>query len=237
MNPAVYIVDDEEYSINGLKALIARMPNLNLAGFDTDPLIVLNKIVSGTVKVDILFADIDMPDLNGLKLAELLGDRVLIIFVTGHSNYAVDAFGPSVIDFLTKPVNPEKFMRAVQRAIDRLSQKQIKTVTRPNSHIFLRISNRNIVKVKLADIVCVKGSDKYIEVFLNDAKPLLIKKTLSELLTVLPAEQFMRIHKSHIVNLDYVTGVVGNMVNLEKATSLEIGSTYMNAVYSRFDSV
>ena len=81
--------------------------------------------------------------------------------VIGHSNYAVDAFGPSVIDFLTKPVNPEKFIRAVQRAIDRLSQKLIKSATPANNHIFLRISNRNIIKVKLADIICIKGSDKY----------------------------------------------------------------------------
>lgn len=237
MSIRVLVVDDELHGIEGVTTLVRRVPELDLVGFETDPLTALNKIVSGIISVDLLFLDVDMPDMNGLKMSELLGDKVLIIFVTSYSHYAVDAFGPSAVDFLTKPIDPVKFMKAVQRARDRLAIKPSLIQQTDQRYIFVNLSPRNIIKVKLESIVYIKSKDKELELHIGEKKPLIVKKALNSMVEILPADRFMRIHKSHIVNLDYITGIVGNQINLENSIVLVIGSTYIDAVYARFKSI
>lgn len=237
MSIRVMVVDNEEHGIAALVELISRVPELVLVDKETDPLSALNKIAGGTVNVDLVFLDVEMPGLNGLELSRLMGEQVLKIFVTSYSHYAVDAFGPSTLDYLTKPIETSKFLRAVQWASERLKERNVTEYPLGNQYFFVRLSPRNVIKLKLQDIQYIKSSDKYLEIFAEAEKPILIKKTLNNMEGVLPLNRFMRIHKSYIINIDYLRGIVGNRIHLEHGQVLEIGSTYMDTVYTRFPSV
>lgn len=145
MSIRVMVVDNEEHGIAALVELISRVPELILVDKETDPLSALNKIAGGTVNVDLVFLDVEMPGLNGLELARLMGEQVLKIFVTSYSHYAVDAFGPSTLDYLTKPIETSKFLRAVQWASERLKERNVTEYPLGNQYFFVRLSPRNVI--------------------------------------------------------------------------------------------
>lgn len=238
MSLSCYIIDDQKYSIDNLSRLVKRTVGLELIGSDTDSLMAVNKLLTGHVKADIVFLDIDMPELDGLKLSEMIGNLAAIVFVTSHPQYALKAFATNAVAYLTKPIDPAAFVKAVEKAKHyRLTIDSQQASQRMAGSIFLKLTPRNVIKLNLDEVVFIKANDKYIDIHLKAAKPLMIKKPLSDMETIMPKEKFIRVHKSHIVNLDYVTSMVGNRIVIADGPVLEIGPSYLEAVYSRFDSV
>jgi len=233
-----FVVDDERHGIEGVVNLIEKLPELNLIGTETDPVAALNKILSGIIKVDILFLDIDMETLSGFEFSQHIGKRAVIIFVTGHTNFALQALKSGAADYLTKPIIASDFIRAINNAKEKLiARERLFGPSKEDGFIFLKLSPRNIIQVKLMDLIYISANDKYIDLHTGKTKPIMIKKSLLELEQVLPHEMFMRVHKSHIINVSYIDSLVGNKINMRGAPVLEIGSTYLNAVYSRFESI
>lgn len=238
MSIPCFIVDDQRHGIADVATQIKKFPELRLVGTETDSYTALNKIMSGAIKVDILFLDIEMPDISGTDFCEHIGDRAVVIFVTGYTDFALEAFKLGAIDYIMKPIKSIDFLNAIQKAKDKLiAREKLAVYGQEDKFIFLKLSPRHVIKQKLKDLIYVSVDDKYISLHAGAPKPLTIQKSLSDMEAILPRDMFLRVHKSHIVNLAYIDSIVGNRINMTGNFVLEIGSSYMSSVYSRFDSI
>lgn len=220
-----FVVDDEMHVINSLIRLIEKSEGLILVGYETDPIEALNKINSGVIKVDLVFMDISMPEMNGLELAHHLKNKVKIVFLTGHDQFALQAFDIGVIDYLLKPLNEDHFDRAINRAHKSMLSEQ---VNRPIAleHIFLKLDARNIVQIMLDDLICLEAKNKCILFHTIAGKKIEVYKTLASFEDILAGSGFIRVHKSYLVNTKYVQAVVGNQVLLKNNINVILGPTY-----------
>ncbi len=230
-----YIIDDQEHAIVNLSHHIAATPGLQLVGSDMDAVSGVKKIVSGTVQTDIVFLDIDMPDMDGIEVAERVGDRAVIIFVTAHVDYASDAIDLGAVGYLSKPVRSEKFLKAIERAKRWLGNNDFQH-RRPDS-IFVRSDSNHSHQVFLKDLIWLKASNKYVLLYTTNAKPLMVNNTLSNFEMLLPGSEFVRIHKSHIINLKFVSRIVFNQVILSNDIVLDIGPTYASSLRNRLNEL
>ncbi|WP_316835015.1 LytTR family DNA-binding domain-containing protein [Pedobacter nutrimenti] len=231
----VLVVDDEKHGIDAVVKMVKRIPDLKLVGKETDPIAALNKIVSGALQVDIVFLDIGMEEMSGEEFCKRQGNRAVVIFVTGHTDYALTAFRLGAVDYLTKPIQVGDFIDAVNKAKEKLiAREKMSVFGHQQRCTFIKLSPKNILGVELNELIYVKSDDKYIYLQIGKAKPLMIKKAISYMEAILPPDMFLRIHQSCLVNMTYVKDIVANRLILKDGQVLEIGSTYINDVYSRF---
>ncbi len=179
--------------------------------------------------VNLVFLDIDMPDISGLEAIELLPKGVRIIFSTGNSDYAYDAFQNDALDFLLKPVSFARFTKAVIKAESWFNQKQnlqsVKEVEKPAS-LFINPGTRGkVVQLKLEDIVYIEGLKNYVIIYMATDKHVTYL-TLTETLAALPKSQFARIHKSFVINLLKIKAIEGNHIEMDNQITLNIGVSY-----------
>ena len=218
----VLAIDDEPLALQQLVTYISKVPFLELAGQCQSAVEAIRLLNSETV--DAVFCDINMPDLNGMDFVKSLAAPPLIVFTTAYSEYAVEGFKVNAVDYLLKPFGLQDFIRAANRLKDRLSP-QIGNVEGEESDIFVKTDYR-MVKISIQDIRYVEGMSEYLKLHLDShPKPivtLLAMKTLEEKLP----QNFMRIHRSYIVNLDKIQEVNKNRVIIDAATSLPIGDSY-----------
>ena len=218
----VLAIDDEPLALQQLVTYISKVPFLELAGQCQSAVEAIRLLNSETV--DAVFCDINMPDLNGMDFVKSLAAPPLIVFTTAYSEYAVEGFKVNAVDYLLKPFGLQDFIRAANRLKDRLSP-QIGNVEGEESDIFVKTDYR-MVKVSIQDIRSVEGMSEYLKLHLDgQPKPiitLLAMKTLEERLP----SNFMRIHRSYIVNLDKIQEVNKNRVILDNDTYLPIGDSY-----------
>lgn len=238
MSLAVYVIDDDILSVKSLVGLVSKIPGLFVCGTETDSVLALSKITSGTIRADIVLLDIDMPDLDGIEVEKQLNGNAVVIFVTGHSGYALKAYDTDAADFLTKPVELPELLRAIKKAKEKLiARDKVAAASKQERSVFVKLSPRNMVRIMLDDLIYIAVDDKYLSLHIRNGKPLSIKKSLSYAEDLLPKDQFLRISKSCIVNLGRIKSIVGNQVILDAAPVLEIGSTYMDTVYTRYDTL
>ena len=218
----VLAIDDEPLALQQLVTYISKVPFLELAGQCQSAVEAIRLLNSETV--DAVFCDINMPDLNGMDFVKSLAAPPLIVFTTAYSEYAVEGFKVNAVDYLLKPFGLQDFIRAANRLKDRLSP-QIGNVEGEESDIFVKTDYR-MVKISIQDIRYVEGMSEYLKLHLDSQpKPiitLLAMKTLEEKLP----PNFMRIHRSYIVNLDKIQEVNKNRVIMDSDTSLPIGDSY-----------
>jgi len=205
------IIDDEPLAVQALKALLERDDDIEVVaecmnGFDAVKCI-------QEKKPDILFLDIQMPKLDGFDVVELLGKELpLIIFVTAFDEYAIKAFEARAVDYLLKPVTPERMMKALQRAREQLKLKEIQSVDAviQQHHRDLRPLGRIVIKdgpaihiIPVNDISHMEAQDDYVNIH-SRGKAFLKYETLNHLEEVLDERQFCRIHRSYILNINYL---------------------------------
>ncbi|MCF3109614.1 LytTR family DNA-binding domain-containing protein [Niabella sp. CC-SYL272] len=236
MKISCYIVDDQPHVIDMLSYYVRGTEGLELIGSERNPICAINKIFSGVVQPDILFLDIDMPDMDGLELSRQVGDRAVVIFITGHSEHALEAFDIGAADYLLKPPSMNSFLRAVDRAKERLKQRQPPELL--SDFIFVRLDSRNLTKVQLNDIERITVNDKYVYLFLvGNKKPLIINNSLNHIEAALPAHLFVRIQKSCMVNLTHVQSVVANRVIMNDGTIVEVARRFLQNFYARLNAI
>lgn len=236
MSTSCYIVDDHSHVIDILSYMIQETEGLEQIGYERSPIAALNKIITGIVQPDILFLDIDMPDMDGLELSRQIGGRAVIVFVTGHSQHALAVFDIGATDYLLKPPSMASFLRPVARAKERLKNRY------PFEHcpdfIFVRLDSRNLTKVQLGELERITVSDKYVHLFLaGSKKPLVINNSLNHIEASLPAHLFVRIHKSCMINLSHVQSVVANKVIMNDGTIAEVARRYLQDFYRRLNTI
>ncbi|MBA4184437.1 MAG: response regulator transcription factor [Acidobacteria bacterium] len=196
------IIDDERLARAKLRSLLAEHSNIEIAG-EADSVIEAVKLIENT-KLDVLFLDIQMPHASGFDLLEQVETNVKIIFVTAFDEYAIRAFEVNALDYLLKPVNPERLKQAIER-LSSTNDTPEKTLEYDD---FLFINTvRQSKFIKINRIKFISAADVYSEVFTDDGAKFLLLKPLVEWEQTLPQKNFMRIHRSTIVNLEYVEKV------------------------------
>ncbi|MBO3700525.1 LytTR family DNA-binding domain-containing protein [Roseivirga sp. E12] len=193
------IVDDEPLAIEILQAYVEKAPWLDcIATFDSgiDAITFLNNN-----PVDLLFLDIQMPDLTGIQLAEHIKGKCDIVFTTAYHEYAIEGFELEAMDYLLKPISFDRFLRSAQRA----QRQNEKPTLEATDYIFVK-SEYKIKKIELADILYIEGMKDYLRIVTKQEKVMTLQ-SFSKLVPVLPPSKFVRVHKSFVIALDAIDSV------------------------------
>ncbi len=215
------IIDDEELARVLLKSYVDKLSFLTFKGEFENPLDALEILKSQPV--DVVFLDIQMPQLKGTDFAKLIPATTRVIFTTAYSEYALDGFELNAIDYLLKPITFERFLAAVNKvkiASEGTSESSIQTITIKSGY--------DLHKVNLADILYIKSDSEYVMFYLENRK-IMAYQSLKSLVETLPAASFMRVHRSYIVNKNAVTGMKGR--------DLLIGTNIIAVSDSYYDKV
>lgn len=224
-------VDDEPLALGLVSAFIDKTPFLNLAGKYASAVEALQAI--NNQNIDLIFLDIQMPDLTGIELARVLekagGKAPRVIFTTAFNQYALDGFRVDAIDYLLKPFNYEEFLRAASKAqaYVELLQKASSVISPDtrDEYLFLKVEY-HLVRIAYDDILYMEGLKDYVKVHLkSDTKPVLSLTSLKALEEKLPTSKFMRVHRSFIVNLDKISAVTKNTI-LIGPTTIPVSDQY-----------
>jgi two-component system, LytTR family, response regulator LytT len=198
-------IDDEPLALQLVAGYIEKTPGLDLVGKFDNPLDAVDFMANEAV--DLIFVDIQMPDLTGIEFTRSISKGPKVIFTTAYEKYALEGFRLDVVDYLLKPFSYEEFLKAVQKALRliRLEQKsEMNQVEANNEFLFLK-SEYKIRRINFNDILYIEGLKDYVKVYTkNDPKPVLSLTSLKILETKLPESTFMRVHRSFIVNLDKI---------------------------------
>jgi DNA-binding LytR/AlgR family response regulator len=206
------IIDDEPLSRDVLRKYMSELTELSLIAECRDAFEAT--AVLSREEVDLLFLDINMPGLSGISFARSLTVSPLIIFTTAYPEFAVEGFEVNALDYLVKPFSFERFLTAVNRAQLRL-QKQI-----PRSESSRKIvlkADKKLYALEFSDLLFIEGQGDYIKVHMKD-KTLMVHHTLKNILESLPTNEFMRVHKSFVVNLQKISFIEGNQVRINEHT-------------------
>ncbi len=208
----VVAIDDEPLALKLVKGYIEKTPFLELTGAFDNPVDALGFISSSDV--DLVMLDIQMPDLKGTELASVLSGGPKVIFTTAYEKYAIEGFRLDAVDYLLKPFSYAEFMKAVQKAekLIELERRELPALEIKNDFLFIK-SDYKIRRINFSEIHYIEGLKDYVKIFLiGEKKPVLSLSTLKALEARLPAEKFMRVHRSFIVNLDTVKVIERNRI-------------------------
>ena len=222
------IVDDEPLATQLLEDYVSKISELELAGVFNSALDAQRFLNEN--QVDVMFLDINMPVLSGIEFLKILNKKPYTIFTTAYSEFAVDAFTMEVEDYLLKPIVFERFFKAVQKLLRKLQPATVTASTNTtvvqekeeeaDKYFFVK-ADLKIIKMAFEDVVYIEGLREYVGINTNKER-IVTLIAMTKLLEVLPEDQFIRIHRSYIVNLDHVKSVYGNTVVLNNGKELPI---------------
>lgn len=221
------IIDDEEMSRNVVKNFVEKTEDLNLVGVCEDAIQAAN--ILKKTKVDILFLDIEMPNMSGYDLIKTLEDPPQIIMITAKKEHAAEAFDYNVTDYLVKPISYSRFFQAVSRAKENINNTRGKL---RSNEIYVRTESK-IVKVSMDDLLYVEALADYIMLFTADNK-YIVHSTMKGFQSKLPADKFVRVHRSYIVNVDKVASIE-NLFVVINGKYIPIGASYKDDFMNRLN--
>lgn len=222
-------IDDEPLALNVIEAFCKEVDFIDLQKTFTKPhdgLKYLKKF-----SVDLLFLDINMPPISGIDLYKSIQQETMVIFTTAYSEYAVESYDLNAVDFLLKPFELDRFIKAVNRAKEFYNFRHQSEETR-NQFLFIR-ADYSLIKISIADILYIEGLDDYIKIILPDQKPVVTRMTMKNMLEKLPAKEFIRVHRSFIVPFSKVENVRNKTITIS-GKEIPIGSSYEEHFFSLF---
>lgn len=187
-------------------------------------------------EIDLMFVDINMPDMNGMEFVKSLTKKPQIIFTTAYSEYAFEGFQIDALDYILKPISYEAFLKAANKAktwFD-LYQKQHETIQTTQDSLFVK-SEYKLVRITLTDIQYIESANEYIQIHLINSKPVTTLIRLKVIEEQLSKEKFMRVHRSFIVNLDQVKVIERNRIVFDQKVYIPIGEQYKDAFQAFVD--
>lgn len=225
------VVDDEPLAIDLLRDYVDRVPFLRLAHAGTAPLEALELLLRQPV--DLLFLDIQMPEISGLQLLKIIGNRTRVVFTTAYPEYALDGFENNAIDYLLKPISFERFYISALKAREALggaaAPAEPAPATAAPDYIFVKTDSK-MVKVFLRDVLFIEGLKDYIAIH-TQAEKLIVLDNLKDLHAGLPGERFVRVHKSFIVALEHIDTIERSRIFIGRH-SIPIGDSYRELFFS-----
>ena len=215
------IIDDEELARALLESYVKKLDFLELHGSYESPLDAMVTLKEQTI--DVIFLDIQMPDLKGTDFAKMIPAETKVIFTTAYSDYAIQGFELDALDYLLKPITFERFLKAVSKL------KATHTEVSKTEYITIK-SGYDLHKIKLEDIDYIESDSEYVVFYLNGRK-IMSYQTLKSLEKTLPTSMFLRVHRSYIVNKAKVTGLKGRDLLLNEII-IPVSDSYYNTVKS-----
>jgi DNA-binding LytR/AlgR family response regulator len=221
------IIEDEPLARNLLVEYVKKVPSLHLIEAFSNPLAAMETLRSASV--DILFLDVQMPEITGISLLKILKKRPLVVLTTAYSQYALEGYELDVADYLLKPITFERFLKSVDKVTQRLETVApvqpalVEPTSVSPAFIFVKDGTK-LVKVKLDEILYIEGLKDYVTIHTDNRKIVTLQR-LKALEEQLPSTKFIRIHNSYIVSLDSIEVIQKNEVQI-KGVSLPIGDTY-----------
>lgn len=227
LNMNCIAIDDEPLALELLKKYIAQFPKLNLVHTFDDAIEGAEYLRKH--RTDLLFVDINMPDLTGLDLVAGLEYKPLIIFTTAHKKFAHEGFELEALDYLLKPITIERFERAVNKAIEQFEFKK-KSKSERSDSIIVR-SEYKMIKIELADIEYIEAMEDYIKIhLLSSTHPVLTLMSIKGILEMLPSNQFSRIHRSYVIPNDRVKSIQNKKIRLSSEKELPVSDSYLGFI-------
>ncbi len=223
------VIDDEPLALDLVGGFVNKVPYLNLFGAFDSSSEALSVIKNEPI--DLIYSDINMPDINGLQLIKSLDQDPKVIFTTAYDSYALQGFELNAIDYLLKPFSFERFMIATERAQDRIvgNKPMIQEIT--NDYIFVK-TEHNILKLPLDDIFFIEGYKDYLKIHTSERRPILTLKSMKSMEKILEGKGFVRIHRSYIISIDKIHSLRNGKIKI-KETSLPIGDNYKDEFHEK----
>lgn len=234
------IIDDEWIARLGMKRIVESHSDLELIGI-FDSANEAAKFMSDN-PVDLIFLDIQMPDITGIEFARQIPETTMVIFTTAYSEYAIDSYNVDAIDYLLKPIDPDRCARAIEKA--RQYHKLISTAanlgcseTKSGSEHLIIKADRRYVRLQFSNILFIEGMKDYVIIHAvpqtsGNPSKIITRQTIKGMEALLPVESFIRVNKSYIVNINYIDAFDTNDV-LVGTWEIAIGVTYRDAVLRR----
>ncbi len=224
------IVDDEPLASDVIESFAAKIPYLHVVGKAGSAVEALG--VLKNEKIDLLFLDIQMPEMTGLELLKTLKNPPLVIFTTAFPNYALDSYEIDAADYLLKPVSFERFVKAVNKAEERLRNAQSDEREKPD-YIFVKADGK-LIKINIPDICYVEGLKDYVIIHTQTGKVVTHNTMKNIEALLLSDDNFIRIHRSYIINLRFVKEIEGNCFKV-KDQLLAVGTTFKEEVQAKLE--
>jgi len=200
------VIDDEPLAVEILASFIRKTPSLELAGSFTDPVLALSAI--GEMKPDLVFLDIQMPDLNGLELSKLVPEGTRVVFTTAFRQYAFESYEVEALDYLLKPIRYNKFIESVSKAEKWMETRQAAGKTEKNRRSAFIKADGKYRNIDFDQILYVEGMKDYVLIRLeSETEPIVTHMTMKAIEEKLPSDMFMRVHRSYVVALDKITAI------------------------------
>ena len=219
------ILDDEPLALRQLEAYIAKTPSLQLVAACHSASEARTTLAERDV--DALFADINMPDLSGLDFVRSLPTPPLVVFTTAYSEYAVEGFRVNAVDYLLKPFSLSEFQASCRRLEERLAQQRAAGRAAPEDDALFFKLDYKTVRIPYEDIRFVESMSEYIKIhLLSQPTPLVVLYSLRRIAEQLPAQRFLRIHRSYLINLSHLKETGRGTVVLDDASVLPVGDLY-----------
>lgn len=235
MSISCLAIDDEPLALSKMASYISRTPFLELAGACRSGYEAI-ELLSRT-RVDLMFVDINMPDINGLDFVKTLHNKPQIIFATAFSEYAIDGFKLDAIDYLLKPIGYNEFLKAAIKARRMLepSSPGFEKQVSDNEYLFVRADSKN-TRISVNDITFIEGMREYVRIHLVSGKALMPLLSLHSLEEQLPRDRFMRVHRSYIVNLKQIVTVEHNRIVFDGKIYIPVSDQYKESFHNYLSS-
>lgn len=214
------ILDDEPLAVDLLKNYADKQLQLEVVLATTDVFEVIEQLQKQTV--DLIFIDIQMPELSGIQLMQMFNKDNYFIITTAYADYALESYDYRVIDYLLKPISFDKFHKSIQKFTNFVILETMK-----NNHLFVKVDGRQI-KINPKEIILIEGLSDYIRIHLLNER-LIVLDNLKDFIHKLPLNEFMRVHKSYIIQLDKIKSIDGNIIYHDLGTT-PIGETYKHKI-------
>ena len=232
-----FILDDEQHAIDLLTDYIERTPNITLVGSDVSPLSALKSISSLTP--DILFLDIDMPQISGMDFLKIINENIFVVLTTGHTEYAIEAYTLDIADYLLKPISYDRFATCCQRLTKKINEHNQNKPEQHQDFFYIQSDIKSkMIQIVMDELYYVQSLNNYVILY-HQSDKIIAYLTLKEMEQFLPADRFSRIHKSYIVNDSKIKTIeMGHVILHSKpVVALPIGLKYHEPFFAKIQKL
>lgn len=218
-------IDDEPHALRQLAEYIEAVPYLSLEGSFESAFDACNFLHDNAI--DLIFVDINMPDINGIDFVKSLSKNVKIVFITAHSEFAYEGFQLDAADYLLKPISFTDFLKSANKVNERYFQQNssLPEIHQNRDYLFIK-SEYRVIRINFKDIKYIESKREYVKIFLEGSEPITTLMSIKKLEETLPGNMFMRVHRSFIVNIDKITVVERNRIVFDNKVYIPISENY-----------
>jgi DNA-binding LytR/AlgR family response regulator len=227
-------IDDEPLALKQIAGYIKKTPFLELVGQYESALKTIEALENS--RVDLMYVDINMPDLSGMDFVKTLENPPMVVFVTAYSEYALEGFRADAIDYLLKPISYADFLKSANKVRSLIDTRHYLSDEIKSNKDFLFIkSDYKLLRINFDDIKYIEGMSEYIRIHLTNSKPVMTLMSMKSVEDILPSDRFMRVHRSYIVNLTKISVVERNRIIFDGNVYIPVSEQYKKIFQSYID--